>query len=182
MDAELTSLQKTGLTGAEIGERLGKSRNAIIGRIHRLGIGNGLHRNGTRSRPWTPEELAALNSTRSNPQVAEDLGRSVDSVRIKRNKMGCSPPLRPRNRSNIRGVRQPPMRIVEPDICPDNAKPLIDLKRGNCRYPYGEAPPYLFCGKRVEREKSSFCDHHRDICYRPANMRQAIAFMPWRRK
>lgn len=41
---------------------------------------------------------------------------------------------------------------------------LLELNRTTCRYPFGEKPPYLYCGKTI-REATSYCPHHCGIVY-----------------
>jgi hypothetical protein len=35
-------------------------------------------------------------------------------------------------------------------------KTLLELEDGDCRYPFGESAPYLFCGDPAQ-DKSSYC-------------------------
>jgi len=41
---------------------------------------------------------------------------------------------------------------------------LMELNRTTCRYPFGDRPPYWFCGQ-VVREAQSYCAHHCDVAY-----------------
>ena len=41
--------------------------------------------------------------------------------------------------------------------------PLIELERGDCRFPFGDGPQFLFCGLAQE-EGSSWCPTHKILC------------------
>lgn len=43
-------------------------------------------------------------------------------------------------------------------------KHLLDLEPNDCRYPMNEGGPFLFCAEPAA-EKSSYCSHHRDLCF-----------------
>jgi hypothetical protein len=45
-------------------------------------------------------------------------------------------------------------------------KTLLELEDGDCRYPFGESAPYLFCGDPAQ-DKSSYCAGHHEICFKP---------------
>jgi len=52
---------------------------------------------------------------------------------------------------------------------------LIDLERGQCRYPYGgdNGEPILFCGHsvpdRASKSRASYCAAHAELCIAEAN-------------
>jgi len=43
-------------------------------------------------------------------------------------------------------------------------KRILDLEDGDCRFPFGESAPYLFCGDPAQ-EKSSYCPAHHVKCW-----------------
>ena len=44
-------------------------------------------------------------------------------------------------------------------------KELLDLEPNDCRYPVNEGGPFLFCAE-PSAKGSSYCAHHRDLCFR----------------
>lgn len=45
-------------------------------------------------------------------------------------------------------------------------KTLMDLEDHDCRYPFGDSS-IMFCGE-VKQDKSSYCEFHHRLCWRPA--------------
>jgi len=43
-------------------------------------------------------------------------------------------------------------------------KTLLELEGGDCRYPFGDSAPYLFCGD-LAQDKSSYCPRHHRMCW-----------------
>jgi GcrA cell cycle regulator len=62
-------------------------------------------------------------------------------------------------------------RPLPPEAAPLPVELMIPFERlqsHSCRYPHGNAPPFLFCGAR-RAEPSWYCAEHRDLCEgRPA--------------
>lgn len=137
--AELTKLYAEGYSAGIIGEKLGLSRNAIIGKIYRLKLVMPANR-------ITRQRVAA-------PKVAKPANRSI--IRIVRSNG---------NSSSVRTMttvetEQYKLRCVE--IEPRHL-PLIDLELGDCRYPYGD-DVVTFCG-HPKQDGSSYCVQHHFIC------------------
>lgn len=59
----------------------------------------------------------------------------------------------------------PRVPVLEP--APDGATTFEKLKGGQCKYPFGSAPPYLFC-PAPRQAGHVYCAHHRAHCTRPA--------------
>ena len=55
-------------------------------------------------------------------------------------------------------VSEPPLRRVNGYLT------LLELKHTSCRYPFGERPPYLYCGKPSQKAKP-YCSDHCDVVY-----------------
>lgn len=73
-------------------------------------------------------------------------------------------------------VVQFPNRIDAP-ILPKEARKhgdgyltILQLGYGDCKYPFGDRPPYLYCG-RPTRDGASFCSECRKTCYVEARHR-----------
>lgn len=134
----LTKLWSEGDSAGLIARRLGCSRSAIIGKVHRLNLPP---RITTRSLEWgsygalTREEKAARQAARCA------LRKSKSRPMIFSLRKEPKPPT-------------PEVIIVEPEA---RMVPLLDLAPGDCRYPFGNGP-YFFCGHPATR--GPYCDRH----------------------
>jgi GcrA cell cycle regulator len=130
----LKALWADGLTGAQIGKKFGKSRSAILGKIHRLG----LMRKKRPPPPPQPPKPAAVAPARRNTQAITLAPRIVPRPRVV---VSTAPPL-------------VGMRMV----------PLLELEANWCRWPEDGDPQvkgigFLFCG--ADRQGTGpYCPHH----------------------
>lgn len=84
----LKALHAEGLSASAIGDRLGMTRNAVIGKCSRLG----LNRNGVPPIVWTDERNALLHrmfvDNKCNRDIAQEIGCSQDAVKRRAKKLG----------------------------------------------------------------------------------------------
>lgn len=134
MDAELKRLYEAGMSmaciAAEIG--MGLTRNAVIGRVHRLKLPSRGKPVKTAHKPREPRQVT------SRPRLVRANGNS-DKMRVQAVRSSDMPALR--------CVEVVPLHLAFPDL-PGNG----------CRYPYGD-DVYTFCG-HPQRPGSSYCGHH----------------------
>ena len=143
---QLRSCVVTGLTCSQIAAQIGVSRNAVIGKLHRLGLSSGRPPGGAArscppraARPRAPSQRRLLRLMWSNgaPAAGSAAGATVDSAQP------CS---------------------------------LLDLDRGKCRWPLGEpgrgAGDLTFCGN-VAPDGISYCTGHARMAYRAPARRSA---------
>lgn len=129
----LTRLWTAGLSCAQIANEMqcGFTRNAVIGKIHRLGLNGRVYA----SRKKTPEEAEASRA------------HKTEYRRDYRAKQRASLPAKP-------------SRPVRPDVClevtPRNLD-LLELTPGDCHWPYGDGP-FTFCGSPILH--GSYCASH----------------------
>lgn len=146
----LRALHAAGLSGSLIGARLGATRSAVIGKLHRLGL-----------------------SRHSQPRLRK---KTVSGRRNRRKAPWFSKPPNPaqaadraaRMMAEYEAIRQAPeLFIPEPE-----RKTLETLEPSSCRYPYGDprTSDFYFCG-RSAIEGLSYCDHHRQVCFVPITTR-----------
>jgi hypothetical protein len=59
-----------------------------------------------------------------------------------------------------------PRWTVEPPVLPaaGGRITIYQLKGGVCHYPFGERPPYAYCGNTTKRH-SPWCPHHEHVVY-----------------
>ena len=147
-DETLTRLYAQGLSASIIAARFPeRSRNSVIGRIHRLGLPGRATR--TRSRvvkvptlPLKPSRLSDNPATRAK------------SLRALHTQMKAAPEL----------PTEPLPVLDEPGAgSGGGGVSLLDLENHMCRYPITRELPHAFCGAR-RAENSSYCREHKRIC------------------
>lgn len=131
--SELTRLYAEDYSASLIADALGGvSRQAVLAKVHRMG----LPRRGEGRHPT--RELNYSGQRKTPPNVARKVG---------------PPPPRVPKADEIK------LRCVE--IVPRNLS-LMDLEKGDCRYPYGD-DTITFCG-HPKMEGSSYCVPHFHLC------------------
>ena len=180
--AQLRELWLSGLSGTECGKILGLSRNSVIGKVARLGIGRPSLKTLPVTAPvyeaatpvptyrslWAEAEINRAIELRKSGMIVVDiamaLGRSFEATKkkLKDLKISVGEPKRVERtaRPFIRQIVERPASVVS----------LFDLRHGDCRWPFGDPgdDDFGFCGQRVEREGSPYCACHRRIAYVPA--------------
>lgn len=157
----LKKLWAEGLTASQISERMGGiSRNAVIGKVNRLGLPRRVDgKAGSRRvyiRPpkqWyhnVKENLAtgAANGWQK-PRLPRQSGR-ITHMSTPRVKYRPEFPIDPR-----------PIPMEEIYVAPENRKGVLDLEPGDCRWGIGDPkhPDFHFCdGTKIPG--SSYCEFH----------------------
>jgi GcrA cell cycle regulator len=128
----LKKLLKDGLSATQIATQLGGvSRNAVLGKVHRLG----LHLTGDQGQPKAVPLVRAPRVRKSvpDPKAIAELHKIID--------------------------RAPPP-VVEKVAAPKSlGLSLMDLQRNDCRWPAGEREHITFCGHAIEAGKP-YCPYH----------------------
>ena len=154
----LKKLWAEGLSASQIAGQLGGvTRNAVIGKVHRLGLSG----RATTSRV-KPNRVRRNKTARQNN--APRLGLFSNSNAALRT-LSNGPD----------GPREEPFRsqYVELDIPPEERVDLVDLKEGQCRWPIGDPtdPEFHFCG-RDANDGAPYCEYHTRVAYQPAQPRR----------
>lgn len=153
----LKKLWSDGLSASQIAAELGGiTRNAVIGKVHRLGLsGRAKSTASLNSRPRKPRKLkpwAALPSTRGNTALAMNIA--------------CEPlPEEPELLENIVPIGQ--------------RRGLFELNEHTCRWPVGDpaSQEFFFCGgPPVDGKNGSsaypYCSYHSRVAYQPPAARR----------
>ena len=141
---ELTRLWNDGLSTAEIGKMLGISKNAVVGKAHRLRLSSRpspIRRMAIRpSAPRVPRE-ARLSSMPALPQTAA---------------------MSPAKSSMVSGVQAQPPQQMRPRI----EAPAVQLSNQRCMWPVGHPGEndFHFCGERALVGKP-YCVTHCSVAY-----------------
>ncbi len=134
-------------------------------------------------------KLKKLYAILTASKLSDLFGVSKNSVIGKANRLGLSKPpsggpSKAVERRFIAAAQPPPPRIEAPAILelPFRNLTIYQVGAGECRYPQGEFPPYLFCGQLVQHG-SSYCPYHHRLCYFPLTQSRRdrdMALSPWR--
>jgi GcrA cell cycle regulator len=135
-DEKLKTLKKEGLSASEIAARIGGglSRNAVLGRAHRLGLCD----------KFVPKTRYIKPRPARTPPVLQR-GASRDAL--------ASPP-------GPFPARPVSDALLEPDPAPEERVRLHDLRPHHCRWPIGDPreEDFRFCGRK--RVGPRYCETH----------------------
>ncbi len=143
----LKKLWTEGLSASQIAKKLGGvTRNAVIGKVHRLGLSG----RATPSRP--PRRAVAGN--RPRPAVRPTKAPSAPITR----------------RTGVAPIRPP----VAPALQPNGEfASVLTLSDHICRWPIGDPgdPNFQFCGRKA-KAGSPYCEAHAQAAYQPTRKRR----------
>lgn len=150
----LKKLWADGLSASQIASRLGGvTRNAVIGKVHRLGLSG-----------------RATSSRSSSPRP-----RRVQAPRQHR-----APSLLFGTRGNV-ALKAQFEADAEPDLAPleelviplAERASILTLKETMCRWPIGDPgePEFHFCGRK-KCGSLPYCEHHARMAYQPVQLRR----------
>jgi hypothetical protein len=176
----------TSMPARKIADMIGVSVNQVIGRARRLGLSSGPVYN------WTiPDDerakIAEMWKTMGPAEIGRWTGRSPRAISNLAKREGW--PSRAGNypagrktadrdyaeRKNKPKVVRPKatLKLVPQDVIPESAKPMLQHRNGQCRYPYGPRGNVHYCCVPVFKEGGSYCEGHSAICYDYDRMKRA---------
>lgn len=149
----LKKLWSEGHSASQIAKQLGGvTRNAVIGKVHRLGLSG----RATPSRPVKrPPRLA-----RPKPRVQAD--GSVVTPKPAEPKTAVATPA-----EKEAVVALPPMPLADGE-----AATIVTLRDSMCKWPIGDPadPSFAFCGRKASC--GPYCAEHAKVAFQPAKKRQ----------
>lgn len=143
----LKKLWADGLSASQIAAELGGiTRNAVIGKVHRLGLSG---------RAKSPSSAAP------RPRKA----RAPGMLRVSR------PTMRGNTALAFEYEPEPEPELIEIPI--EQRKTLLQLNERTCRWPIGDpgSTDFFFCGGESANELP-YCAYHSRVAYQPANERR----------
>lgn len=159
--AELKKLWAEGHSASQIAKRLGSvTRNAVIGKVHRLGLSG----RATPSRPVKRPPRLARPKPQQMPRQAN---------------------LRPASGGGGLALREPmmpaampePEANIEPQLLPNgDMVTVMTMKDTMCKWPIGDPADtaFGFCG-RASCNGSPYCTEHARVAFQPAKKRERRA-------
>ena len=145
---ELKKLWSEGLSASQIAKQLGGvTRNAVIGKVHRLGL----------SGRATPSRPARRPAKPSRPRTTTAIAEPVRAVRP-------APSL----------PTAVPSAPVEPAVLPSGEfATVLTLKDSMCKWPIGDPAQasFRFCGRKTTASHA-YCDAHANMAYQPSQKRR----------
>jgi GcrA cell cycle regulator len=149
--ATLTKLWADGLSASQIAAELGGvTRNAVIGKVHRLGLSGRAKPASSSARKVKTAAARSSNSYNARPRALRPTGSTAPSV-----------PSRP---------------AIEDIPVPVSKKILLEqLTDKTCKWPDGDpsTDDFHFCGNNT-KEETPYCEYHCRMAYQTVTDRRRV--------
>lgn len=161
---QLKKLWADGLSASQIAVQLGGvSRNAVIGKVHRLKLTSRGRANSTPARPKKVAKSAPPPRSLMRAQPSARMGMTIGATALR---------IDPAEEFAIQPVARPLVEIVAP---PSRRLKLIELTERTCKWPVGDPlhEDFHFCGNE-SGESGPYCTYHARVAYQPVSERKRL--------
>lgn len=144
----LKNLWAEGLSTAQIANQLGGvTRNAVIGKIHRLGL-SVARKKSARQKVQRAETSRKSRKFNHGPSTAQQKARARENYMNAAGPLDCDPP-------------------------PHERIGLMQLTERTCKWPIGDLKDddFGFCGRTKPNDGYPYCDYHSRFAYQPVQSR-----------
>ncbi|MGX5735292.1 GcrA family cell cycle regulator [Bosea thiooxidans] len=155
----LKKLWSDGLSASQIAAELGNvTRNAVIGKVHRLGLSG---RAKSAAQPAAPRNAAPRKAPTRSP--SHPMGNPAAAIR---GAHALAPSALPEAEVETAQEPLPSEDVVIPF---SERVTIMELREYMCRWPMGDptSPEFRFCGARSQTGLP-YCGYHARIAYQPA--------------
>jgi GcrA cell cycle regulator len=176
----LSQLWLDGKSASQISAALGAglTRNAVIGKVHRLGLAGRVKSGSPSGSPGGPSMSSHASSSgprRAAPRGASSSGSAVASGAVAsggqpraisgNNALALAPQM---------SAEVAPVRVAEDVVVPMSLKvTIVDLKESMCKWPLGDPSTgdFRYCGSPAPGA-TPYCAHHGKLAYQPMQDRR----------
>ena len=167
---QLRKLWLDGKSASQIAAELanGITRNAVIGKVHRLGLSGRVKTPGQqapRPRPaakpqTSPQSHGSGHSQRATPTMTRQSAPQTRGATA----LAFAP------RAEVETILRPTEEVVIPM---SERVTIMELKESMCRWPLGDpaTPEFRYCGSKSPIG-DTYCGHHARIAYQPSQDRR----------
>ena len=170
---QLRKLWLDGKSASQIAAELanGITRNAVIGKVHRLGLSG---------RVKTPGQQAPRPRPAAKPQTSAQSHGSGHSQRATTSSPAMTRQAQPMTRGATalayapRAEVETILRPTEEVVIPMSERvTIMELKESMCRWPLGDpaTPEFRYCGSKSPIG-DTYCAHHARVAYQPSQDRR----------
>ena len=169
----LKKLWGEGQSASQIAKELGGvTRNAVIGKVHRLGLSNRATSTSKSETSPKSEKKAEKNAAKKNEPVAKNSEpKATPPAAARRQIIPAGQPLPPQPSAN----EISPEALARESEVEKKAKKitLLELTERTCKWPVGDpaTPDFWFCGLPTQTGKP-YCEAHVGVAFQPMNTRR----------
>jgi len=168
---QLKKLWAEGRSASQIAAEIGGvSRNAVIGKVHRLGLSGRAKAPG--ASPARPRERAAAPPKPAPaPQQApvQTAAAAAQARSPQHTTFGATALAQPRLVEPAPEPAVRPVPVADVVVAIAERVTIMDLREGMCRWPIGDptSPDFRFCGASAYTG-APYCEHHAQLAYQPS--------------